>query len=258
MSQLMLEKRHTLRAIARSVCRFSNTISCKLARNDWRNSAGRQRFPLGHLLVAGGYRAAVAHKRALRLIAQPGCRQRLRIDGPLWPAGRDLLRDKHSPEQIAGMLARMYSDTPQLRVSHGTIYTAIYAMLRGALRKEVISCLRGGRKSRRPRTRGQDRRGEISNMVSIHESAPEVKERVVPGHWKGDLIVGTCNDPAVARWGNVLLVHGAGQDGWHHRPCCSQRLWYCSAPYRCAVAPVAGLRSRQGAGLARRTEQGHG
>lgn len=71
-------------------------------------------------------------------------------------------------------------------------------MPRGALRKELIGCLRQGRKSRRPRTRGQDRRGQIPAMVSIHERPPEVDERLLPGHyWEGDLIGGARNASAI-------------------------------------------------------------
>jgi len=53
------------------------------------------------------------------------------------------LKTGHSPEQLAGILARVHSDTPSLRVSHETIYTAIYALPRGALRTQVIGWLYG-------------------------------------------------------------------------------------------------------------------
>ena len=45
----------------------------------------------------------------------------------------------------------------------------------------------------RPRARGEDRRGEIPNMGSIHQRPPEVDERVIPGHWEGYLIKGRNN-----------------------------------------------------------------
>ena len=84
----------------------------------------------------------------------------------------------------------MQPDDPTLPVSHETIYTALYAMPRGELRTELIACLRQARKSRRPRARGADRRGTIPNMVSIHMRPPEIEDRVMPGHWEGDLIKG--------------------------------------------------------------------
>ena len=83
----------------------------------------------------------------------------------------------------------MNPDQPRLQVSHETIYTALYAMPRGTLRTELIACLRQARKSRRPRARGEDRRGTIPNMTSIHLRPPEIDERVIlgfpriPGHY---------------------------------------------------------------------------
>ncbi|MDF1527468.1 MAG: IS30 family transposase, partial [bacterium] len=77
------------------------------------------------------------------------------------------------------------------------IYTAIYAMPRGELRKDVIGWLRFGHAKRRPRARGEDRRGRIPDMVSIHDRPPEIEERLVPGHWEGDLIKGASNRSAV-------------------------------------------------------------
>ena len=102
-----------------------------------------------------------------------------------------------SPEQIAGTLKRRYPEQRELAVSHETIYTAIYAMPRGELRTEVIGWLRFGHAKRRPRARGEDRRGRIPDMVSIRDRPPEVEERLVPGHWEGDLIKGARNASAV-------------------------------------------------------------
>jgi IS30 family transposase len=70
-------------------------------------------------------------------------------------------------------------------------------MPRGELRKDVIGWLRFGHAKRRPRARGDDRRGRIPDMVSIHDRPPEVAERLVPGHWEGDLIKGAHNRSAV-------------------------------------------------------------
>jgi len=107
------------------------------------------------------------------------------------------LKRGYSPEQISGTLRIVHPETPTLQVSHETIYTAIYAMPRGELRKEVIGWLRFGHTKRRPRARGEDRRGRIPDMVSIHDRPPEVEERLVPGHWEGDLIKGAGNRCAV-------------------------------------------------------------
>ena len=56
------------------------------------------------------------------------------------------------------------------------------------LRSEVIGLLRKSHKTRKTRARGDDRRGLIPNMTSIDEHPLEVDERLVPGHWEGDLI----------------------------------------------------------------------
>jgi IS30 family transposase len=74
-----------------------------------------------------------------------------------------------------------------------SIYSAIYAMPRCELRSEVIALLRKSHKTRKPRTRGDDRRGLIPNMTSIDERPLEVSQRLVPGHWEGDLIKGAYN-----------------------------------------------------------------
>ncbi|MEX3547637.1 MAG: IS30 family transposase, partial [Burkholderia sp.] len=88
-----------------------------------------------------------------------------------------LLREQHSPEQIAGILRNINPDEPTLRASHETIYTALYALPRGQLQAELITCLRQARKSRRPRARGEDRRrGKIPNLVSIHDRPAEIDE----------------------------------------------------------------------------------
>jgi transposase, IS30 family len=144
------------------------------------------------------------------------------MDGPLWGHVECLLRDCHSPEQIAGILRRMHPDQPNLLVSHETIYTALYAMPRGTLR----ACLRQARKSRRPRARGEDRRGTIPNMTSIHQRPPEINERVMPGHWEGDLIKGARNASSIGTLveRTTLFVTLAKMEACHCR-CRSNGLW---------------------------------
>lgn len=108
-----------------------------------------------------------------------------------------LMAGSWSPEQIAGRLRRMNPDDPSLHVSHETIYCAIYALPRGELRSELIAQLRFAHKARMPRTRGQDRRGTLPNMTSIHQRPIEVAARLVPGHWEGDHIKGPGNRSSV-------------------------------------------------------------
>ena len=97
-----------------------------------------------------------------------------------------------------------------MQASHETIYTAIYAQPRGELRRQLIACLRHGRSTRMPRTRGTDRRGQIPDMVSVHVRPPEVDDRVMPGHWEGDFIKGAGNKSSVGvlveRSGHLVFV----------------------------------------------------
>jgi IS30 family transposase len=91
----------------------------------------------------------------------------------------------------------MHPEAPSERVSHETIYAYIYAQPRGELRKLLIGALRQAHKTRLPRSRGQDRRGRLRDMVSIHDRPVEVQGRQVAGHWEGDLIKGARNASAV-------------------------------------------------------------
>jgi IS30 family transposase len=115
----------------------------------------------------------------------------------LWELVQTKLRLKWSPEQIAQYLKRTYALDTMMHVSHETIYTYLYTLPRGALRKELIAQLRQGARGRQNRKRDTDRRGIIPNMLSIHERPAEVADRCVPGHWESDLIVGKDHASAV-------------------------------------------------------------
>jgi len=195
MIHTQLEMGLTPAAIALGLNRSASTLSRELRRNGWTRPTTR-RGP-GRPPVAGGYRAVAAHARAQACMVTPRIARRLRPGTALWEQVTRYLKAGYSPEQIAGTLARVHADTPALQVSHETIYTALYAMPRGALRTTVIGWLRFGHAKRRPRTRGKDRRGRIPDMISIHDRPPEVEERLIPGHWEGDLIKGAQNRSAV-------------------------------------------------------------
>lgn len=110
---------------------------------------------------------------------------------------RTKLSLRWSPEQIARYLKQTYPQDTHMQASHETIYTYIYILPRGELRKELISFLRQGSRGRQRRKRDTDERGKIPNMVSIHERPKEVETRTVPGHWESDLIVGTGHQSAI-------------------------------------------------------------
>src|SRR6266511_3214710 len=96
-----------------------------------------------------------------------------------------------SPEQIANRLRVDFPHDESMRISHEAIYQALYVQGRGALRRELTACLRTGRALRVPRARTRRRRdGFITPEVMISARPAEVEDRVVPGHWEGDLIIG--------------------------------------------------------------------
>lgn len=195
MIQTQLEMGIKPAVIAMGLGRSASTLSRELTRNGWVRPKAR-RGP-GRPPMAGGYRSEAAHQRAHTCTAKPRAERRLRAGTALWDQVIHYLKAGYSPEQIAGTLALVHPEVSSLQVSHETIYTAIYAMPRGELRTEVIGWLRFGHAKRRPRARGEDRRGQIPGMVSIHDRPPDVEERLVPGHWEGDLIKGAYNRSAI-------------------------------------------------------------
>lgn len=96
-----------------------------------------------------------------------------------------------SPEQIANRLQIDFPDDESMRISHEAIYQALYIQGRGALKRELVSCLRSGRALRVPRARAQAKVwAHVSEDVMISSRPAEVEDRAVPGHWEGDLIIG--------------------------------------------------------------------
>jgi IS30 family transposase len=100
-----------------------------------------------------------------------------------------------SPEQIAGWLKYTYPDDENYQVSHETIYKSLYIQARGALKKELLQHLRRKRMMRHGRghTQKTPTHGRIKDTVSIRQRPPSVEDRAVPGHWEGDLLVGSNN-----------------------------------------------------------------
>ena len=184
-----------LRVIAARLGRHPATVSREIRRNSSRR---------GYRAVAAQARAQARARRpkTAKLAGNPVLRR--------WVQGK--LERNWSPEQISAALTDGFPDEPEMRVSHETIYQSIYVQGRGALRRELASCLRTGRALRKPRRTAGERRGRISGMVMISERPAEAADRAVPGHWEGDLIMGARNASAIGTLVErstrfVLLLH---------------------------------------------------
>ena len=142
--------------------------------------------------------------------------------------GRELRRNGWKPE----------------RLSREMIYAALYAMPRGQLRTRVLTLLRRAHKRRRKRSDGRDRRKSIPNMTLIDHRQEEVGQRLVPGHWEGDLIKGKLNrsqvgTPVERTTLYVALVKLPDGKKGHHR---GRGLRQRPQPLRRPDAPVHDLR----------------
>jgi IS30 family transposase len=182
--------------VAKRLGRSVSTISREVAKNGGR----------------AHYRAHRAHRRAARCARRPKA-GKLASQPGLRTTVEDWLEELWSPEQIANRLRLEHPDDPMMWVSHETIYQSLFVQGRGALKRELVKCLRTGRAERRPRRRSSaQRRGQIPDKVMISERPAEVADRAVPGHWEGDLIVGAGHRSAIgtlvertSRY--VLLLH---------------------------------------------------
>jgi transposase, IS30 family len=164
----------SMRGIAGRLGRDVSVVSREVARNGSRR----------------GYRAVAAQAQAEWRARRPKT-AKLAGNAELgaWVAAR--LAERWSPEQISVMLVAEFPDDPEMRVSPETIYQSLYVQGRGALRRELARCLRTGRALRKPRRKEGERRGRIKDMVLISERPAEAEDRAVPGHWEGDLIIGS-------------------------------------------------------------------
>ncbi len=140
----------------------------------------------GHLK----YRATMAHRASRRRAKRPKA-MKLAECPRLCEAVEEKLLLWWSPGQISRWLVRAYPDDEEMRVSHETIYQSLFVQGRGTLRKELWRSLRTGRATRRPQGRAKSTKGQIRDMVMISERPAEIEDRAVPGHWEGDLIIGT-------------------------------------------------------------------
>ena len=169
----------------------------------------------------GRYLPRVAHQRAGERLARPKTRK---IDASEALRARlvELLSDRCSPRQAAARLARENPDDETMRVSHEQIYQALYVQGAGSLRAQlrVEQALRSGRTKRVPRSplaglARPSRRSWIEG-ARITDRPPAADDRAVPGHWEGDLVIGTDGRSAlitlVERRSRFTLMRRLGDD----------------------------------------------
>jgi len=199
-----------VRAIARELGRAPSTISRELRRNaatrsgkleyrasiaQWKAELAARR-PKTAKLVSNDELHGYVQDRLAGRISRPDGQL---VAGPdvAWigrnkPRRRDRRWAKAwSPEQISQRLKMDFPEDESMRISHEAIYQALYVQGRGALKRELVACLRTGRALRVPRARSKKRpTGFITPEVMISERPAEVEDRAIPGHWEGDLIIG--------------------------------------------------------------------
>lgn len=164
---------------------------------------GRNVSTISREIRAGGcnkytYRATKAQRRAKRNSAKRKTgKHKLRSNQKLWKYIYKLLKKRWSPRQIAEELKKVYPKDMTMHISPEAIYTYIYVLPRGSLKKELTSCLRQNHKRRHKQSRGVKNSRKIEDMLSIEERPAEVENRIVPGHWEGDLIIGKNNRSAL-------------------------------------------------------------
>ena len=206
---ILRAQQHGVREIARRVGRSPSTISRELRRNastrsrqvlyrattaQWHAERRASRPKVAKLAANGALRQYVEDRLA-GTIARP--------DGGLVPGptvrfigrrhGRRADRRwamSWSPEQISHRLRVDFPDDASMRVSHEAIYQALYIQGRGALKRELVTCLRTGRALRVPRARTHRGKTFVTPEILISERPAEAEDRAVPGHWEGDLIIG--------------------------------------------------------------------
>lgn len=230
-----------VREIARRIGRHPSTISRELRRNastrtfrleykastaQWHAERRARRPKVAKLATNDALRDYVqerlsgVHKRPNgRLIGPPG---------PKWNGkGKPHRADRRwvkgwSPEQISQRLRFDFPNDETMRISHEAIYQALYVQSRGALKRELVACLRTGRALRVPRARSQQKAwGHVTPEVMISERPAEVADRAVPGHWEGDLLIGlerSAIGTLVERTTRfTMLVHLPREEGYRHK-----------------------------------------
>lgn len=179
----------SLRSIAARLGRAPSTVSREVARN---RLVRRVRAPHRYRATAAQAKAEIRARRPKT--GKLACNERLRryVQAQLTCPAR------WSPEQISARIRVEFPHDEDMRISHETIYRALYVQGRGELRRELTRCLRTGRAIRKPQRRAETRgKRPVPAELLISQRPAEADDRAVPGHWEGDLILGAGNQSAV-------------------------------------------------------------
>jgi IS30 family transposase len=183
-------KSESLRSIARMLGRSPSTISREFKRNG---------APTGTGGSCTGVYDATASSHAYRLRRRrSGRKSRLAVGTPLHQHVFDhLVYKRWSPQQIAATLRMMHPDDASQWISHETIYAAIYAHPRGALKKGMVEALRQSKESRGRRRTTLAKGQTVPEAMRIVHRPEQIESRLLPGHWEGDFIKGSFNRSGV-------------------------------------------------------------
>jgi transposase, IS30 family len=181
---LGLAQGKSCRDIAAMLVRSPSTISREIRRNNYTYGSYQ-------------YRAMVAHPKARRRARLPRRKRKLDTNEQLRRFVLEHLDKRWTPEQIAKRIKVLYPTDTTMRISHETIYSYLYLWPRGELRKVILKCLRRKHKYRREYGKTRNKHRAIQDFISIEERPKEVADRIIPGHWEGDLVMGHNNASAL-------------------------------------------------------------
>lgn len=144
------------------------------------------------------YRAIFGQQRVNAIRRRKPRRRKLDQNQKLRETVFEHILKKWSPEQIAKRLIILYPNDMEMRISHEAIYSYLYVLPKGELKRSLLCALRKHHKARhKKKPREQCKYGSIQNYLSIEERPGEIADRIVPGHWEGDMLVGKNNMTAI-------------------------------------------------------------